>query len=88
MAEEARPAIAAVQGVGTRRALELILTRRRLMGLEAVQWRLASRMVPTTDVLSTAIDLSKRIVRSAPPGAIAAAKKSPPTTAKQIGRPC
>ena len=64
------------QTVGTRRALELILTRRRLMGLEAVQWGLASRVVPTTDVFSNAIDLAESIVQSAPPGAIATAKKS------------
>jgi enoyl-CoA hydratase/carnithine racemase len=64
------------QVVGTRRAMELILTRRRLTGLEAIQWGLASRVVPSTDVLPNAIDLAQTIVQSAPPGAIAAAKRN------------
>ena len=60
--------------VGTRRAAELILTRRRLSAAQAVDWGLANRIVPTADVLSSAIDLALGIVQSAPPGAIAAAK--------------
>ncbi|OAE96347.1 enoyl-CoA hydratase [Bradyrhizobium centrolobii] len=61
---------------GTRRAIELILTRRRLSAVEAVEWGLANRLVPTADVLSSAIDLALSIVQSAPPGAIAAAKRN------------
>ncbi|MBH5385012.1 enoyl-CoA hydratase/isomerase family protein [Bradyrhizobium diversitatis] len=60
--------------VGTRRAAELILTRRRLSAAQAVEWGLANRIVLTADVLSSAIDLALSIVQSAPPGAIAAAK--------------
>lgn len=62
------------QVVGTRRTLELIFTRRRLTALEAVQWGLASQVVPTTEVLFNATELALEIVRSAPPGAIAATK--------------
>lgn len=62
--------------VGTRRAAELILTRLRLGAAEAVDWGLANRVVPTADVLSSAIDLALGIVQSAPPGAIAAAKRN------------
>ena len=62
--------------VGMRRAAELILTRRRLSAAEAVDWGLANRVVPTADVLSSAIDLALGIVQSAPPGAIAAAKRN------------
>lgn len=62
--------------VGTRRAAELVLTRRRLSAAQAVDWGLANRVVPTVDVLSSAIDLALGIVQSAPPGAIAAAKRN------------
>ncbi|MBR0880513.1 enoyl-CoA hydratase/carnithine racemase [Bradyrhizobium japonicum] len=62
--------------VGARRATELVLTRRRLSAAQAVDWGLANRLVPTADVLSSAIDLALGIVQSAPPGAIAAAKRN------------
>ena len=64
------------QVVGTRRAVELILTRRRLSGPDALQWGLANRLVPTAEVLSGAIDLARAIVQSTPPGAIGAAKRN------------
>lgn len=62
--------------VGARRAVELVLTRRRLGATEALQWGLANRVVATPDVLSSAIDLALDIVRSAPPGAIGTAKRN------------
>ena len=62
--------------VGTRRALELILTRRRLSAADALEWGLANRLVATADALSSAIELARSIVQSAPPGAISAAKRN------------
>ena len=62
--------------VGTRRALELILTRRRLNGPEALEWGLANRLVPAVDVLPVASELALSIVHSAPPDAIRAAKRN------------
>jgi enoyl-CoA hydratase/carnithine racemase len=62
--------------VGTRRAIEMILTRRRLSANDAFQWGLANRLVPTAEVCSTAVDLAMSIVQSAPPGAIGAAKRN------------
>jgi enoyl-CoA hydratase len=62
--------------VGTRRAIELVLARRRLSGPEALQWGLANRVVQTDGVIPSAIDLALSIVRSAPPGAISAAKRN------------
>jgi enoyl-CoA hydratase len=62
--------------VGTRRAIELVLARTRLSAPEALQWGLANRVVPTDGVVPSAIDLALSIVRSAPPGAISAAKRN------------
>jgi enoyl-CoA hydratase len=62
--------------VGTRRAIELVLTRRRLSASEAVQWGLVNRQVSTAEVLPSAIDLARSIVKSTPPGAIGAAKQN------------
>ena len=62
--------------VGTRRAIELVLARRRLSGPEALQWGLANRVVQTDGVIPSAIDLALSIVRSAPQGAISTAKRN------------
>ncbi|MBR0869404.1 enoyl-CoA hydratase/isomerase family protein [Bradyrhizobium tropiciagri] len=62
--------------VGTRRAMELIMTRRRLSGSEAMLWGLANRLVSTAEVLPGAIELARNVVESAPPGAIGAAKRN------------
>lgn len=62
--------------VGTRRAIELILTRRRLSGPEAAQWGLVNRLVSTAEVLPGAVELARSIVQSTPPGAIGAAKQN------------
>lgn len=61
--------------IGSRRALELILTRRRVKRDEAVALGLVNISVDTSDVVEKAVGFLRAIVESAPPGAIAAAKK-------------
>ncbi|MEO6749783.1 MAG: enoyl-CoA hydratase/isomerase family protein [Casimicrobiaceae bacterium] len=63
------------QVIGTRRSMELILTRRRVSCTEAFAMGLVSR-VAEKDALTEAIALAKSIVANAPPGAIAAAKRN------------
>lgn len=58
--------------VGRRKALELILTRRRFDAAEAMALGLVNRIVDNTDA---AIALAEEII-TAPPGAIAAVKRS------------
>lgn len=60
--------------IGRRRALELILTRRRLSAGEALELGLVIVVVPLAAVRSTAVALANSIVGDAPPGAIAAIK--------------
>jgi enoyl-CoA hydratase len=61
--------------VGARRALELILTRRRLTAEEASDMGLVNRRASSSDaVVPEAVALAASIVSHAPPGAIAAAK--------------
>lgn len=63
--------------VGSRRALELIMTRRRLSAEEASTLGVINRYVaPPASVIDEAIALAKSIVAGAPPGAIAAAKRA------------
>lgn len=68
--------------VGRRKALELILTRRRLGPEEAVALGLANRLVDSAGLLDAAVKLAEDIL-AAPPAAIAAVKRNlgrvPPT---------
>ena len=61
--------------VGRRRALELILTRRRFDAAEALAMGLVNRIVDSAGLLDAALALAKEIV-TAPPGAIAAVKRN------------
>ncbi len=61
--------------IGRRKALELILTRRRLTGAEAMAVGLVNRVVESAGLLDAALAIGEEIV-SAPPGAIAAVKRS------------
>lgn len=61
--------------VGRRRALELILTRRRLDAAEALAMGLVNRLVDSAGLVDAALALAEEIV-SAPPGAIAAVKRN------------
>lgn len=45
--------------VGFERAFELIVRAQKLSGREAVEWGLASRVVPATDVLDTALEIAR-----------------------------
>jgi enoyl-CoA hydratase/carnithine racemase len=63
--------------VGSRVALELILTRRRLTGAEAAKLGLVNKVVDApVDVVAEAVALATQIVSQAGPGAIAAAKRA------------
>lgn len=60
--------------VGTRRALDLILTRRRVAAEEALTIGLVNGVVPQDQVLQEALALAGDIVKAVPPGALQAAK--------------
>lgn len=60
--------------VGQRKALELILTRRRFDAAEAKEWGLISDIVAEADLTARAIALADSICAACPPGAIAAVK--------------
>lgn len=63
--------------VGSRLALELMLTRRRVTSAEAEKLRLVNKLVDaSSDVVSEAVALAAQIVSQAGPGAIAAAKRA------------
>jgi enoyl-CoA hydratase/carnithine racemase len=61
--------------VGRRKALELILTRRRLTADEALAIGLVNQRVESAELLDAAVKLAEEIV-SAPPAAIAAVKRN------------
>jgi enoyl-CoA hydratase/carnithine racemase len=61
--------------VGRRKALELIMTRRRFQADEAHAMGLINQVVPSTELLQAAIDMANDIA-ACPPGAIAAVKKN------------
>jgi len=61
--------------VGRRKALELILTRRRLTADEAVALGLVNQKVESAGLLEAAIKLAEEII-GAPPAAIAAVKRN------------
>lgn len=60
--------------VGSRRALDLILTRRRVGAEEAAALGLATRSVGTGEAVSYAVELAMMIVSHVPPGALGVAK--------------
>jgi len=62
--------------VGMRRALELVLTRRRVDAEEALTIGLVNRMAPVGTLQAEALQLAQGIVEDAPPGAIRAAKSN------------
>jgi len=62
--------------VGQRRALELILTRRRIPAAEALTFGLINRLVSSGGVVDEALALARDIVEKSPPGALAAAKEN------------
>jgi enoyl-CoA hydratase/carnithine racemase len=60
--------------IGSRRAFELIATRRRVPAEEALAIGLVNRIFPDGAVVEGALALAGQIVGSAPPGALKAAK--------------
>jgi len=61
--------------VGTERAADLMLTGRKIGGDEAERMGLASRVVPASDVLPTALEIARGIVESTAPVSVAVSKK-------------
>lgn len=61
--------------IGMERALELLMRGQRLTGEEAVQWGLAGRSVPGSDVLDTAMEIARDIAVNAAPMAVAVHKR-------------
>lgn len=47
--------------VGLRRAMDLMLTNRRLSAAEALEWGMVSQVVPDDDLMSTATELAARL---------------------------
>ncbi len=64
------------RAVGTRRALDLILTRRRVPASEAVAIGLATCLTTADRLLEEALELARDVVDRAPPGAIKAARSN------------
>lgn len=62
--------------VGLRRALDLILTRRRVSADEAQNIGLVTRVSPNDTVLEDTLALAGQIVATVPPGALKAAKSN------------
>ena len=63
------------RAIGKARAMELILTGRRIRRREAEAWGLVSLVVPAAETLDRALELAGRIAAQ-PPLAVAAAKAS------------
>lgn len=61
--------------VGRHRAMDMVLTRRKVGAEEAVRIGLATHHVGADDVLSRAVALATSIVGSIPPGALGVAKQ-------------
>lgn len=60
--------------VGLRRAMELMLTNRRLSAAEALEWGMVTQVVPDADLLTTATELAGRLA-SGPTKAFGATKR-------------
>lgn len=63
------------RSVGRRRALELMLTRRRVKVEEAMSIGLVNKIAAADAVLEEAVDLARSVIRSVPPGALGVAKR-------------
>jgi enoyl-CoA hydratase/carnithine racemase len=63
------------RSVGRRRALELMLTRRRVKVDEALSIGIVNKVAAADSVLEDAVDLARSVVGSVPPGALAVTKK-------------
>jgi len=63
------------RSVGRRRALELMLTGRRVRVEEALSIGLVNRIAAADAVLEEAVALARSVVRSVPPGALGVAKR-------------
>jgi len=61
--------------VGQRRALEIVLTRRRLTAAEALSFGLVNAVAPPDGTRAAAVGLARKIVTGAPPSGIAAVKR-------------
>lgn len=47
--------------VGTRRAMELMLTNRRLSAAEALEWGLVNKVVPDADLMGESMELARQL---------------------------
>lgn len=63
------------RSVGRRRALELMLTRRRVRVEEALSIGLVNKLAASETLLDEAVELARSVVRSVPPGALGVTKK-------------
>lgn len=61
--------------VGTRQALQMVLTASRIPAADALQRGLINEIIPSGKSAERAIELARAIATHAPPGALAAAKR-------------
>ena len=61
--------------IGPSRAKDMLFTARSIDAAEALEWGLVNRVVPASELLSTAIGMA-RIIASKSPAAIAIGKKA------------
>lgn len=61
--------------VGTERAADLLLTGRRVSGIEAAAMGLASRVLPSEDVLPAALEMAREIAVNTAPLSVAISKR-------------
>jgi enoyl-CoA hydratase/carnithine racemase len=78
------------RAVGFAHAADLLLTGRTFPGREAAELGLVNRALPTTDVLSTALDVARDIAVHTAPASVALSKRllwaSPTLDRDEIGR--
>jgi enoyl-CoA hydratase/carnithine racemase len=74
--------------VGLSRAADILLTGRTFGGDEARELGVASRVVPATEVLSTALEIARDVAANASPLSVAVSKRllweSPTLTPEQV----
>jgi enoyl-CoA hydratase/carnithine racemase len=75
--------------VGMERAADLLLTGRKITGTEAVEMGIASRALPTDDVLPAALEIARDIAVNTAPLSVAVTKRllweSPNLTWSEVG---